>query len=1326
MKVKSILSLCGASADRKSCLFLALALASLLASHSARAATGVWSTNAVDGAWANSTNWTASPVPGSAAGETATFNANIVTTFRTIDLGAGVTIKSLVFGANGAAYTIGSAGAGNQALTFEGAGTINANATTGFSPLINAKINLGAAAGNESFTFSANLDSLGNGLIYAGGISTTQTGIKTLTIAGAGSSTVSGVISDGPVSGATDNLALTKTGGGVHTLSGSNTYTGPTSVTAGVLSFRNTNAKSPGSTLTSTGSPTIALGVGGAGFYSSADVDSLFAGTLVGFSGVSATSGVGIDTTTGDFTYATNQSAARALFKLGANTLTLTGTNTYTGQTTIAGGAISVASIATNLSTTQINLGLGGLAGSLIYTGTGETTTRGVRLSGTTGGGTITQSGPSGLLKLGGNITAAATNKTLVLNGSTNAAGEVAGVISNNSASIFTSVTKSGTGKWTLSGINTHGNGLATSGLTTINGGILTLGANGTIGAALTASGVVVNTGGTFAVTPGVTTTTNNAITTTGTTLKMNTGSAFTMADGFTNIFSVNGAADLYAGTSGVSPTFNFEVSGSTGISDQIAISGAAAFTNPGAAITITPTAPLTVGHTFTVATAASGLDSANTWTLGNGGVATFGATAYGLSLVNSATSSTITVLSSAPNVAFYTGDQGTTLNTNNSGNTNWSSDSAGTINLTTQPQALAEMVFSADNAANFTISELGQDFSLKSLTFNNAVGASAVTLNDTAANGNNTLTVGAGINVLTGAPAPTINVPLILAASQTLANSTATGTMAVGGSVTNGGFTLTLAGTGNTAISGVIGGTGAMAVNPAATDSGSVILSGANTYTGGLTLQAGSLTLQNNQSLATGSITVGATLIANSTLTIDAGASVALPSDKAFQVGNTGTGGSTTVTAAGIVSGSVSNAGTLRVARLGILTLNSGAAWTQSGDMTVQGAGNFPGLMTIGAGASMTYNGPNTIKIQPPTGNFAGQSRLTISGLLTTGQGFEAVNDNTGTATGQVLLDNGTLKLFASIPTLFLADGVGVDATKLALTNTGTIDTDGFNTNIAQIITGTGGLSKEGGGLLTLTAANTYIGNTTVNTGTLDIADDAQLRFVTGASSGSGNNLLSGAGTVTLNGDFFINTSATDASALTSGSWQIEDAASLPGAYGTNFTVVGWSDAGSNTWTTTVGTKNYTFDEFTGTVSMIDTAPPTDAYATWIDGFTPNALLPDAASKLPTADPDNDGITNLMEFVLGNGNPVVSSQAILPTQATVGPNVVLSYKRNDASESPATTQVGQWSTNLSTWNDVTPVLVNENGAAADDMTVTVATSNELAGKLFLRLKAVK
>lgn len=249
-------------------------------------------------------------------------------------------------------------------------------------------------------------------------------------------------------------------------------------------------------------------------------------------------------------------------------------------------------------------------------------------------------------------------------------------------------------------------------------------------------------------------------------------------------------------------------------------------------------------------------------------------------------------------------------------------------------------------------------------------------------------------------------------------------------------------------------------------------------------------------------------------------------------------------------------------------------------------------------------------------------------------------------------------------------------------------IDSNTFNVSTSQVLTGTGGLEKSGAGQLTLSGANTYTGTTAVTAGILRI-EKAGLNAIV---------------------DTLANTLVAEfTSPPAAGAYPI-----LPGPL-----------AGAQTFTATGLDVNQsaTFSNATSTVTVTNTV--SDPFVTWIDSFTPNALLPDAASKLPSADPDSDGITNLMEFVLV-GSPVVSSQAILPTQATVGSNQVLSYKRSDASEAPATIQVGQWSTNLANWNNVTPVLVNENGATFDDMTVTVPNSNAVNGKLFLRLHVVK
>lgn len=244
-------------------------------------------------------------------------------------------------------------------------------------------------------------------------------------------------------------------------------------------------------------------------------------------------------------------------------------------------------------------------------------------------------------------------------------------------------------------------------------------------------------------------------------------------------------------------------------------------------------------------------------------------------------------------------------------------------------------------------------------------------------------------------------------------------------------------------------------------------------------------------------------------------------------------------------------------------------------------------------------------------------------------------------------------------------------------------INSNGFNVSTSQILTGIGGLEKSGAGQLTLSGANTYAGTTTVAAGVLRIEKAGLNAIVDSAAN-------------TLVVEF--------TSPPAAGAYPI-----LPGPL-----------AGALTFSATgLGVnQSATFSNTTSIVTVANTV--TDPFVAWIDSYTPNALLPDEASKLPGADPDSDGITNLMEFVLG-GSPVVSSQSILPTLATVGSNLVLNYTRSDESES-VTTEVGQWSTNLTNWNNVTPVLVNENGASADAMSITVPKSNAVNGKLFLRL----
>lgn len=131
----------------------------------------------------------------------------------------------------------------------------------------------------------------------------------------------------------------------------------------------------------------------------------------------------------------------------------------------------------------------------------------------------------------------------------------------------------------------------------------------------------------------------------------------------------------------------------------------------------------------------------------------------------------------------------------------------------------------------------------------------------------------------------------------------------------------------------------------------------------------------------------------------------------------------------------------------------------------------------------------------------------------------------------------------------------------------------------------------------------------------------------------------------------------------------------------------------------------------------ILPIAPP-PGYSTW------SASFPGLADTTADGDPDRDGISNLIEYVIG-GDPRVASSQFLPTQSIVGPNLVLSYQRSDESELD-TTQSGQWSADLQIWAPIAPVLVNENGANPDDMTISIPLGNASEGKLFGRLRVTK
>ena len=175
---------------------------------------------------------------------------------------------------------------------------------------------------------------------------------------------------------------------------------------------------------------------------------------------------ISIDTTAGNVTLSGNiaDTSADRITKIGANTLTLSGTNTFSGGLTITAGTLSA--------TTDAALGTGDITfngGALTFTGTGETINEGF---------VMTQNGTATF----------ANNNTL--------SGNITGASDLTKAGAGT-LTLSGTNNGGTGGINVTAGGISitddadlTTGTVTLNGGSMTITGTGqTIDNALSIGG---------------------------------------------------------------------------------------------------------------------------------------------------------------------------------------------------------------------------------------------------------------------------------------------------------------------------------------------------------------------------------------------------------------------------------------------------------------------------------------------------------------------------------------------------------------------------------------------------------------------------------------------------------------------------------------------------------------------------------------------------------------------------------------------------------------------------------------------------------------------
>ncbi|MFM7183980.1 MAG: beta strand repeat-containing protein, partial [Planctomycetota bacterium] len=260
---------------------------------------------------------------------------------------------------------------------------------------------------------------LGTGNIAAGG----AIGFDTT----AGNRTYSAAIADPPAGG----LRLVKLGTNALTLAGVNTYTGTTRISQGTLAIA-TTAALPG--FGTSGRFSVASGavLAVANAVADADVAAILATGTGNFASGAA---IGFDTSAGDRTYSTPiANLPIGLVKLGGNTLTLAGSNAFTGPTRVGAGTLAVANPSA-------------LAGSTLDMAADDS-------------GAVTFSQDSTLGGLAGARDLDLGGRTISI-GANNQSTTYAGGLSNGG------IQKVGTGALTLAGTNTY------AGTTRVSSGIL-------------------------------------------------------------------------------------------------------------------------------------------------------------------------------------------------------------------------------------------------------------------------------------------------------------------------------------------------------------------------------------------------------------------------------------------------------------------------------------------------------------------------------------------------------------------------------------------------------------------------------------------------------------------------------------------------------------------------------------------------------------------------------------------------------------------------------------------------------------------------------------
>lgn len=1063
---------------------------------------------------------------------------------------------------NGTATSLGLTKVGTGILTISGASTYSGDTTISAGTLkLNgtAAISSGNGKGNLSITSGAFLDMNNrsqtiNGLAGAGTVTNSVATAVALTV---GSNNQTSTF-DGTLQNGAGTLTLAKTGTGILTLAGNNTFTGGITISGGVIQAGNVNAFNSAGTNVVTFGSSVAVGTKLQLNGNSVTIAGLATGTTVGSPIVenanSSAATLTINNTNANtFTYAGviqdgAGGGAFSLVKNGIGTQILSGTNTYTGSTSVRGGILSISADA-NLGVAPASATAGSLAiegGTLRFTNSSDITlsaNRGIALGVSSG----TSSGTVEIVSTAGAI------RTVTY----------AGAIANNGAGTGQLI-KSGLGNLALSGTSSFTGGIL------INAGLVSVTSTGTgaLGADVAANKVEVSAGGNLSLSSISNKGSNQTIT-------VNSNSSALGGIGFSNAGLTQAAltgmftdsTGSFGGVLGINSAISYNSAinlatfGSGGGQGYWFLGSSSSGTFSGAAANLTVGAgnvyrlgggggSLTMSQS-NVLTGANSVQIGSGSTNGNGTVNistaqnyTGNTTVTGGAVLSISTDAALGAVPGSATPDNLVLNNGTlqarsglsSINANRGIAVGPTSGSGGGTIDTNSINVSYSGIIANNGSGSGSFTKIGSGTLTLTGNRNTFSGDANIYGGTVNFSGINDLGIGAVINFGQG-----INGGTLQYASGNAADiTTRTVTTAGGGAIidTNGNDVIF----GNSAISGI----GSFTKSGA----GTLTLNVANTYTGATTISAGTVKLGNVAALP--STTAASTTTVTGTLDLN--------------------GLSPTVNllrGAGTITNSNASAATISV--------NTGGSST---------AGTFSGAINDGTGTvAFIKTGANTLNLTGTASTYSGGTTISAGALSISNERALGVVPSSTRADNIVITGGATLGTSATM-TLDSKYGIviGPSGATAAILAPATGTTLNYNGNIANSGTATGGLTKSNTtGILVLGGANTYAGDTTISGGTLRVANASAIPFGVGkgnvsiASTNSGNLDLNGR-TITINGltgAGGITSSVVGPAGITVG--DNNQTSSYSGAISNGSGVVSLGKTGTGTLTLSGTSSNYT-----------------------------------------------------------------------------------------------------------------------------------------------------